>query len=293
MKNKELITQYLDYIKYERKLSQATYNSYQYDLMEFLNFLKEKNILRVDYNDIFAYLKSQEGKDARTIAHHITVLNSMYRFFVEEGKIKENPCENISQPKLPKKLPKFLTEEEVNLLLDIPIHTPYDSRNKAMLELLYATGLRVSELISLRLNDIDLKEALVKVMGKGSKERVVPIGDIAIYYLQNYIEKDRPLLLKRKNSVYVFINNLGNVISRQGFFKVIKKECLQKGIKKDVSPHVLRHSFATHLLNHGADLRSIQDLLGHSDIATTQIYTHLSTEKLREEYEHHPRSHKK
>lgn len=288
----EAVEKYLDYIKYERKLSEATYNSYMYDLSSFIAFAKGKNPLRFTYDDIFAYLKTIEAKNSRTVAHHITVLNSMYTFFLNEKMIEKNPCENIKLPKLEKRLPKYLTEEEIDSLLNIPIKTPYDSRNKAMLELLYATGLRVSELIHLKLTDVNLEDDFVRVIGKGSKERIVPIGDIAIYYLKKYLEEDRPILLKRKVSEYIFINSLGNPISRQGFFKVIKKECLEKGIKKDVSPHVLRHSFATHLLNHGADLRSIQDLLGHSDISTTQIYTHLSNEKLKEDYKHHPRNKK-
>jgi len=208
----------------------------------------------------------------------------------DENIIKDNPCGNIVSPKVSKKLPVYLTEEEVNRLLDVKLLTPYDYRNKAMLELLYATGLRISELCNLKLTDLDVHNCFVRVFGKGKKERIVPVTDLALKYLIKYVTEYRNIILKNKVSDYLFISNSLTNISRQGFFKIIKKECQRAGINKNVSPHVLRHSFATHLLKHGADLRIIQELLGHEDISTTQIYAHLVNEKLKDDYQYHPRN---
>ena len=190
---------------------------------------------------------------------------------------------------MPKTVPHVLNEDEINKLLDIKCENSLDYRNKAMLELMYSSGLRVSELLSLEVNDIDFEMNAVRCFGKGSKERIVPMNDSTYNALKNYIDNYRPFLLKTKVSDYVFINNFGNVISRVGFFKILKKLCKDAGINKDVSPHTLRHSFATHLLNNGANLRVIQQLLGHSNITTTQIYSHLSNESLKEDYKMHPR----
>lgn len=191
-------------------------------------------------------------------------------------------------PKLDKKLPVYLTIEEVNKLLDIRTSTSYDLRNKAMLELLYATGMRISELCDLKMSNLYLKDEMVKVFGKGSKERLVPLNEIAINALEEYLNYGRNDLLGIHDSEYVFISSRHTRITRQAFFKYLKRLCEEKGIKKNISPHILRHSFATHMLNNGADLRIVQELLGHSDIATTQIYTHLTNEKLEREYEKHP-----
>lgn len=285
----DYIEKYFDYLTYERKLSSNTIASYKNDLKSFDKFFKSK-IINNKYEDIEAYLKSIHDLNAKSVAHQITVINSLYEFLIKDGYIDNNPCENIVTPKLDKRLPKFLTEEEIDKLLDISLNTSYDYRNKAMLELLYATGLRISELLNLELKDIDLKNAFVRVMGKGKKERIVPIGDVAIKHMEKYLKDYRASLLKNKNSDYVFISNATTKMTRQGFFKIIKIECQKKNINKDISPHTIRHSFATHLLNHGADLRVIQDLLGHEDISTTQIYTHVANEKLKEEYMLHPRS---
>ena len=206
--------------------------------------------------------------------------------------IDNNPCETIKMPKVSKTLPHYLTEEEIEKLLDFPLNTPLDYRNKAMLELLYATGIRVSELVNLKLNNISLEEDLIRVIGKGSKERISPISSICEKYLRIYIDEYRNTLLKHKNSEYVFINNFGNPISRQGFFKNLKQIAKEQGITKEISPHTLRHSYATHLLTHGADLRIIQELLGHSDISTTEIYTHLINEKVKSDFEKHPHAKK-
>ena len=191
-----------------------------------------------------------------------------------------------------KKLPNYLTIEEVDKLLDIKLDNPFDYRNKAMIELSYATGLRVSELVTLKLVNIDLENTIVKILGKGSKERIVPFNDIALKYLKLYLDNYRQEILKNKDSEYVFVNYQGGSLSRQSYFKFIKNEAQKKGIKKNISPHVLRHSFATHLLNNGADLRIIQELLGHSDLKTTEIYAHLANEKIKKDYEiYHPHSH--
>lgn len=285
----EHIEKYLDYLKYERKLSENTILSYQNDLYKFNHFFKN-NLLYLQFKNIQDYLASIQDLNTRTIAHTRTVINSFYTFLVDEEQIKENPCTNISAPKINHTLPNYLTEEEVDALLNINLYTPYDYRNKAMLELLYATGLRVSELCSLTLSDVDLENAFLRIIGKGKKERIVPISNIALKHLNTYIKEYRNLILNTTNSTYLFISNAKRNITRQGFFKILKSECQRAGIEKNVSPHVLRHSFATHLLKHGADLRIIQELLGHEDISTTQIYAHLVNEKLESDYAHHPRS---
>ncbi len=289
-----MIEKYIDYLKYEKKLSENTINSYKNDLDCFKDFFK-KDLTKINLNDMHKYLDhlNKENKKATTVAHNITVINSFYSFLINENIIATNPCTNIISPKLAKKLPNYLTEEEVDKLLNIPLKTAYDYRNKAMLELLYATGIRVSELINLKFVNLELQDDFIRVMGKGSKERIIPMSNISKKYLIEYIEIYRKTLLKSKDSEYLFINNQGNVISRVGFFKIIKKLCLENNISKNVSPHILRHSFATHLLAHGADLRVIQELLGHSDISTTQIYAHLINDKLKKDYEEfHPHSHK-
>jgi integrase/recombinase XerD len=277
---------YLNFLLYERKLSKNTYESYRYNLIKIAKFFND-NITYLSEDDIRNYLyKSDES--AKTNAHYLTVLKSFYDYMLDIGKIKVNPCDNIQAPKLPKNLPKFLTIEEVDKLLDINTQKPIDYRNKAMLELLYATGMRISELLNLELSNINIMDATVKVMGKGSKERIIPISDITIKYLEEYINTYRSFILKNNESNYVFVNYNGSKMSRQGFFKILKQICDKSGIDKEISPHVLRHSFATHLLNNGADLRIIQELLGHENITTTEIYSHISNEKIKEDYKKHP-----
>ncbi len=285
----DLVTKYIDYLKYERKLSDNTLKSYLNDLKEFDIYFNQ-DLKNKSYKDIQNYLSTIQDKNTRTISHYITVINSFYTFLVNDGIIKENPCTNIKSPKLPKTLPNFLTEEEVDKLLDINLKTPYDYRNKAMLEILYATGLRISELCNLKITDVDMNNEIIRVYGKGKKERIIPVSDYALSFLDRYIKLYRNEILKDKISDYLFISNVQDKISRQGFFKIIKKECSRAGIEKNVSPHVLRHSFATHLLKHGADLRVIQELLGHEDISTTQIYAHLVNEKIKSDYKYHPRN---
>ena len=283
------INKYLDYLRFERKLSDNTIKSYLNDLKDFDLYFDGK-FIKLEYRDLSKYLDSLEQLNARSVAHYITVISSFYSFLVDEKIIDENPCSNIIGPKIPKKLPNYLTEEEIDSLLDVRLITPYDYRNKAMLELLYASGVRITELINLKVSDVDFDNCFIRVVGKGKKERIVPITDVAIKYLKIYIEDYRNSILKNHDSEYLFISNTFKNISRQGFFKILKAECNRCGIEKNVSPHVLRHSFATHLLKHGADLRIIQELLGHEDISTTQIYAHLVNEKLKEDYKFHPRN---
>lgn len=283
------IDKYIDHLKYERKLSDNTVFSYYENLKKFYYHFEKENILNLTADEVRNFLYG-DNVLARTRAHYLTVLNSFYNYLISENIINYNPTETIKLPKLAKKLPEFLTIEEVDRLLNINPVKIYDYRNIAMMETLYATGVRVSELCNIKLSDINYDECTIKIFGKGKKERIVPINNSAYNALIDYINNYRPFLLKSKISEYVFINNFGNPISRVGFFKILKKLCNDAGIQKDVSPHTLRHSFATHLLNNGANLRVIQQLLGHSNITTTQIYSHLSNESLRNDYKFHPRN---
>ena len=286
----DYIINFCNYLLIEKKYSSNTIESYRRDLVKFFKYInKEPNNIKT--SDIHAYLKtlSQEKLTEKSIARNISCLKSFYKFLLIEKEVKNNPMDEIDVPKVRKSLPKSLTVEEINLLLEIPLIDDFSYRNKAMLELLYATGMRVSELINLTLLDIDLDSATVRTLGKGSKERIIPIGDYALKYLYIYIHNYRNKLLKKELNNYLFLNNHGKKMTRQGFFKMLKKRQQEVGIKKIISPHTLRHSFATHLLDNGADLRSIQELLGHSDIGTTQIYTYVSNEHLKENYkEFHP-----
>lgn len=293
MKN-EYLKLYLNYLKYEKKLSNNTIMSYETELKEFEDFFNKANLLNLSTNDLSSFLKYLDNKKqvtARTKSHYITVINNFYVFCLKEDYLKKNPCEAIWQPKVPKTLPQVLTYEEVDKLLDVNISNAYNARTKAMLELIYATGIRVSELISLKFNHVDLFNDVIKVEGKGSKERIVPINHTAKKYLEIYLNAYRSSLIKKgKTCDYLFLNNRGLGITRVGFYKLIKQRASEVGITKDISPHTLRHSFATHLLSNGADLRVIQELLGHSDISTTQMYTHLTNEELKNEYSKtHPR----
>lgn len=280
--NDRLINDFKNYLELERNYSNNTSLSYVKDVTLFSNFIK-KDLLLVDKSDIEKYIRSL-NKSSKTISHVISSLKSFYNYYMRMGNIKSNPTDEIDRPKIEKKIPEFLTLEEVSSLLNFEVNNEFEARNKAILELLYSSGLRISELTNLELSNIDLDECLVRVMGKGSKERIVPLGDYAIDALKEYIYFYRPMLNKN-NSSYVFLNNRGGILSRQFIFKVIKEECIKKGIRKNVSPHTLRHTFATHLLKNGADLRIIQELLGHENLSTTQIYTHLTNDKLKHDYE--------
>lgn len=279
----ENLVNYRNYLKYERAYSDNTVGAYMNDLNKYEEFLK-KDILESDTEDLERYLKYIKNLESTTVAHKITSIKSYFNYNIKRGIVSVNPADKVSRPKLTKHLPEYLTEEEVGKLLDVEVKSPYDYRNKTILELLYSSGIRISELVNIKTPNYDSEECLIRIMGKGSKERIVPLGDYAINIMNDYMNNYRPLINK-KHTDYVFVNNRGDKISRQFIFKVIKKEALKKGIKKDISPHTLRHTFATHLLKNGADLRIIQELLGHENISTTQIYTHVTNNKLKSDYE--------
>ena len=279
----ENLENYRNYLKYERAYSDNTVGAYMNDLNKYEEFLK-KDILESDTEDLERYLKYIKNLESTTVAHKITSIKSYFNYNIKRGIVSVNPADKVSRPKLTKHLPEYLTEEEVCKLLDVEVKSPYDYRNKTILELLYSSGIRISELVNIKTPNYDSEECLIRIMGKGSKERIVPLGDYAINIMNDYMNNYRPLINK-KHTDYVFVNNRGDKISRQFIFKVIKKEALKKGIKKDISPHTLRHTFATHLLKNGADLRIIQELLGHENISTTQIYTHVTNNKLKSDYE--------
>ncbi len=286
----EYITEFENYLLFEKKYSDNTAKSYIRDLNELSVFLGNPNVKTIDKSDIERFLDSLSDRlDSRSISRYISTFKSFFKFLKLNKVIIKNPMEMINNPKIRKSLPKVLSEEEVNLLLDIDLNDHFDYRNKAMIELMYSSGLRVSELINLRLNDIDLDNECVRIFGKGSKERIIPLNEYSVYALKDYILNHRGEMFKHGENDYLFLNNHGKNMTRQGFFKIIKKLALEKNIKTEFSPHTLRHSFATHLLKHGADLRSIQELLGHSDISSTQIYTHITNEKLHDDYtDYHP-----
>ena len=286
MNNQDIINKFMLYLSYERGYSQNTVLAYKNDINKLEKYYQNKNLLELTTDDLRSYLKSIGHLSINTINHKISSFNNFYNYFLKIEMIITNPALGLVRGKKESKLPNVLTLEEVSSLVNIEVNNPFDARNKAIIELLYSSGLRISELTSLELSNIDLDDCLVRVMGKGSKERIIPLGDYAIAALKDYLENYRHLLNK-KNSSFVFLNNRGTSISRQFIFKTIKEECIKKGIKRNVSPHTLRHSFATHLLKNGADLRIIQELLGHENLATTQIYTHLSNEALRSEYHNH------
>lgn len=295
MKIEYAIEDFLNYCIFEKGLSDKTKESYKNDLDVYKEYLNKKNIYDVKDitpENIKDFLKIRNEEKTTTVAHNLTVIKNFHSYLVKEKIVNKDTSEFIERPKLRKSLPKTLSVEEVDKLLDIELNTPFDYRNKAMLELIYGCGLRISELINLEINDIDEINCFIRILGKGNKEREVPIGEYALYYLKEYLNK-RNLLLKNKPCSKLFLNNHGQGMTRQGFFKNLKQILKEKGINQEVSPHTLRHSFATHLINRGADLRSIQEMLGHSDISTTKIYTKVSDEKVIEDYnKYHLRSHK-
>lgn len=289
--NKDYINEYIDYLKIDKKYSLNTIMSYKNDLSKFVLFINDKDITCLNKKDVISFIENEKlnDKSARTISHDLIVIKNFYKYLLKEQIINVDPTIDIELPKLKKSLPHTLSFDEIDKILDIELNDKYSYRNKAMLELMYSSGLRISELVNLKLQDIDFEDDIVRIYGKGSKERIVPIGDYAIKYLKKYIYEYRSSLMHNKVSDYIFLNSRGDRISRQAMFKLIKKIIRDKNIKKNVSPHTLRHSFASHMLENGADLRSIQELLGHSDISTTQIYTHISNKKIKENYEEsHP-----
>lgn len=285
------IYDYMNYLIIERQLSSNTIDAYKRDLYSFFNYVK-KGYKHIDKKDIINYITSLDI-NPKSINRHIVTLKNYFNFLEKNSMINVNPMEDITGLKTKKSIPRVLSEEDIDKLLDMDPKNAFEYRNKAMLELMYSSGLRVSELLNLNVNDIDFDLNIVRIFGKGSKERIMPINEIATSYLYEYINIYRKTLLKNKVNDILFLNSRGEKLSRQGFFKILKEIAREKGINKDLSPHTLRHSFATHLLNHGADLRSIQTMLGHENIETTQIYTHVSNTLVKEEYENaHPRSKK-
>lgn len=293
MKIEDAIQDFLNYCIFEKGLSDKSKISYENDLKVYKDFLKDRaiyDVSKIRNTDIKDFLKARSDEESSTIAHNLTVIKNFHTYLLKENIVKTDVSEFIDRPKLRKTLPKTLSVEDVDKLLDIKLESAFDYRNKAMLELMYGCGLRVSELVNLTLNDIDMINCLIRILGKGSKEREIPVGEYSIYYLKEYLNI-RDELLKGKPCNKLFLNNHGSSISRVGFFKMLKGLLKEKGLNTEVSPHTLRHSFATHLINRGADLRSIQEMLGHSDISTTKIYTKVSDEKVIEEYNlHHYRS---
>ncbi len=291
----QFIKYYTDSLWLEKGLSKNTLVSYNTDLHQLHEYLKLRNLTLVatQANDLMSFLaqRSKKGIKPRSLARHLSSIKGFYQYMVRENHLQANPASLIDAPKQGRPIPKSLTEADVEALLAAPnITTNIGLRDRAMLELLYACGLRVSELCELDMSQLNLAAGVVKVFGKGSKERLVPIGEVAQDWLQKYIKQARPQLLKATASGVLFPSNRGQHMTRQTFWHRIKQHGVAAQIQKPLSPHVIRHAFATHLLNHGADLRVIQILLGHSDLSTTQIYTHVATQRLQNLHsQHHPR----
>ena len=294
-----IVTEFLDSLWLEKGLSKNTLESYGRDLRAFENWLREssstgRDIVSVRREDLLRYLANRldAGIKARSTARSLSCLRSLYRYLLREKRITEDPTLQIDNPKLGRPLPSTLSESDVERLLQAPdVSTAIGMRDRTMLEVLYATGLRVSELVSLQLTEINLRQGVVRIMGKGSKERLVPLGEESIQWLLRYLNEARADLLKKNlYQEVVFPSNQGKQMTRQTFWHRIKEHAGKAGLQKKLSPHTLRHAFATHLLNHGADLRVVQLLLGHSDLSTTQIYTHVAQQRLKDLHAmHHPR----
>ncbi|HOP74644.1 MAG TPA: site-specific tyrosine recombinase XerD [Bacillota bacterium] len=293
----DMLQDYLNYLSVERGLSKNTLESYARDLRQYLQYLKEKKNIEIKETTqatVIGYLLQLQakGKATATLSRSLAAIKSYYHFLFREAKIERDPTINLDAPKQEKRLPRVLSVEDVSNLLEQPdLKTPAGIRDRAMLEVLYATGLRVSELVSLKISDLNLEMGYIKCFGKGSKERIVPLGSVASKYVKHYLEHARKFLASSLNEDTLFLNHHGHRLTRQGFWKIIKKYAESINLENDITPHTLRHSFATHLLENGADLRSVQEMLGHADISTTQIYTHLTKSKIKEVYEKaHPRA---
>lgn len=296
MSNSDLLDEFCDALWLEDGLARNTLESYRRDLSQFAVWLERqqhKDLLQAGQSELLAYLAYQFNlrAKARTTSRLLSSLRRFYRYLLRQGKITVDPTLRVEMPKLPRALPKSLSEADVEALLHAPdVEDARGLRDRAMLETLYATGLRVSELVALPLQGLNLEMGVVRVMGKGSKERLVPLGDEAVGWLLRFLAEARPELLGGRTSNTVFITQRGEAMTRQAFWHIIKRCATMAGLSGTISPHTLRHAFATHLLNHGADLRVVQMLLGHSDISTTQIYTHVARERLKKLHaRHHPR----
>jgi integrase/recombinase XerD len=287
---------YLDYARVEKGLAENSISSYRRDLIDFCDFLRSrgKDFENAGRDDVRAFLAALYGRGmgARSVARHLISLRSFFRFLAKENRLHTDPTADVDAPKLEQTLPRYLTTGEVDTLLKQPdISTPLGLRDDAMLQLLYATGVRVSELVRLRCSDLDSGVGIVRCLGKGNKERLIPVGEAALRAVDTYVRGGRSNFCKKGPEPFLFLNHRGGPLSRVGFWKILAKYGRQAGISFPLAPHLLRHSFATHLLERGADLRSIQLMLGHSDISTTQIYTHVLTERLKQVYQnHHPRA---
>nr|WP_010553262.1 MULTISPECIES: site-specific tyrosine recombinase XerD [Pseudoalteromonas] len=291
--NSDYLETFLDSLYLEQGVSENTLSAYRSDLDKFCLFLKGENLMTVTGLDVESYLAHRVdlGLKPRSTARSISALKRFYQYFVREKLISDTPMLNISQPKAGQSLPKTLSEAEVEALLNAPnTEEAMGLRDKAMLELLYATGLRVSELVGLRMEQINLRQAVVFVKGKGNKERLVPLGEEAMYWLEQFLKGGRAQMIKHATD-FVFPSKRGVGMTRQTFWHRIKHYAILAAVESPLSPHTMRHAFATHLLNHGADLRVVQMMLGHSDLSTTQIYTHVANERLKSVHaEHHPRA---
>jgi integrase/recombinase XerD len=297
MSDAELLDEFSDALWLEDGLSRNTLDSYRRDLNKFSEWLQKRDgrgITGATHADILgflAYLVGGQKAKATSTSRAISSLKRLYRYLLRQNRVAADPTLQIATPKLPRSLPKSLTEEDVELLLNAPdAETPLGMRDRTMLEVLYASGLRVSELVGLSVAQVSLDMGVTRVMGKGSKERLVPLGEEALEWVKRYLAEARPALLLGHVTDALFVTQRGEAMTRQMFWYLIKKHAKHGGLNKPLSPHTLRHAFATHLLNHGADLRVVQMLLGHSDISTTQIYTHVARERLKQLHaQHHPR----
>lgn len=293
----DLVEEYMRYLMVERGLSRNTCESYQRDVVSYAAFLKNSGKHELNERDqswvirYLAHLK-QSGKANATVSRSLASIRSFYAFLVREQKLPVNPVANMETPKTERRLPNVLAPTEVEQLLAAPDPMkPTGLRDKAMLELMYATGLRVSELVSLTEADLNFNLSVIRCVGKGAKERIVPFGRVARQAVLEYMRRGRSSLVRGRPAATIFVNHAGSPLTRQGFWKIIKKYAMQAGIGTRITPHTLRHSFATHLLENGADLRSVQEMLGHADISTTQVYTHVTRGRLRDAYQRsHPRA---
>ncbi|HSG66265.1 MAG TPA: site-specific tyrosine recombinase XerD [Gammaproteobacteria bacterium] len=292
---KEVIDRFLDAIWMERGLSENTLGAYRADLLALNQRLSDQGVdlVRASKSDVLGYIswRVEGGAKPRSTARQLSSFRRFFRYLLREGVISEDPTAQIAMPKIGRALPQSLTEEEVDSLLSAPnVSEPLGHRDRAMLELLYATGVRVSELINLKMSQMNLNQGVLRIIGKGDRERLIPLGDEAQDWLREFIDGPRVEILLERQSEYLFPTRRGDRMTRQAFWHIIKRYAKKAGIDKDLSPHTLRHAFATHLLNHGADLRVVQMLLGHSDLSTTQIYTHVARERMKELHaQHHPR----
>ena len=293
------VKDFIHYLTIEKGLAKNTLVSYERDLKSYMKYIKVIEQLQ-SWNDVrrmniihFLATLKEDGKSSKTIARHIASIRSFHQFLLRDKQCEQDPTVHLDSPKPERTLPKVLSMEEVDAFMELPKGTDeFGIRNQAMLEMMYATGMRVSELINLDIGDVHSTMGFVRCVGKGNKERIIPIGQTALQAIENYLSYARPKLVsKQEKSDALFLNHHGKRLSRQGFWKILKKLAQEANIQKELTPHTLRHSFATHLLMNGADLRSVQEMLGHADISTTQIYTHISNTRLKDVYsKFHPRA---